>query len=130
MKPINLVRGRGILDIQTVTTGLSGIAPNRLRGFQNGVFGAITDGSSNIYAGAAIFNLYWDENGGGGAEKVVLNIAGTLANSGWTQMTIDSLVVLTRASAAFVAAASTTWTWNGVVTNPFGVGGNHPCVFS
>lgn len=126
MKPIAVIRGRGVLDTQTVTTGTQGVGPNRQRGFRTATYGSIADGTSNIYAGAAVTDLYWDENGAGGAEKLVLSITGA-TNVGWTQMVIDGATTFLRTSAAFGGGI---WTWNGIVTNPFGVGGNHPCVFS
>ena len=111
--------GGSHLDTQTVTTGTTGSAINqdRWRGVVSGTQGSISDGTSNVYAGAAITALYWDENGGSGM-KYTLTITGA-ANSGWTTMTIDSKA-LTRASATY---ASGTWTWtttDTVATQAFG----------
>lgn len=118
------------LDTQTVETGSVGTAPllNRVRGWSTGVIGVITDGTSNVYAGAAITSLYYDENGSGGAQFYCLAITGA-ANSGWTTLTIGS-TVLSRASATF---SSGTWTWSTtdtVATQAFGASGSiHSCYF-
>lgn len=115
------------LDTQTVTTGTLGTAPDRIRGY-NGSIGSIVDGTSNIYGGAAITQFIYDE--GGGSAKYVLTISGA-TNSGWTEITIDGVKVLTRATATFVAG---TWTWftaDTIVTQAFGANGTtHVCVFT
>ena len=84
-------------DVQTVTTGADGSAleNDRRRGFDELGLGLISDGTSNIYGGAAIASLYWDE--GFGASFYFLAIPGA-ANAGWSTMTIGA-TVLTRASA-------------------------------
>jgi len=114
--------GGSHLDTQTVTTGASGSSGSldRERGYINGATGSISDGTSNIYAGTPIDQLYWDENNGGTA-FYRLAIAGA-ANSGWTTMTIDA-TALTRASATYSAG---TWTWNtasGAFAQAFGAAG-------
>ena len=102
---------RAALDVQTVTTGTSGTAPaqDRLRGFSGGL-GSIDDGTSNIYSGAAVTTLMWDENGGGGAQRYVLEITGA-TNTGWITLTIQSsagTATLLRASGTF---SSGQWLW-------------------
>lgn len=114
--------GGGGLDTQTVTTGASGTAPiqDRVRGFISGTLGSITDGTSNIYSGAAITALYWDENEG--ISSYVLTITGA-TNTGWTTITIGS-VTLYRTAATF---SSGTWTWtttHTAGTQAFGSAGN------
>jgi hypothetical protein len=112
--------GVAALDTQNVTVGGGGSTPNRTRGFSTvGGYGAIVDGTSDIFAGAAITELAWDE-GGGGTATVILKITGA-TNTGWTTMTVGS-TPFTRASASSFAGGQ--WTWNGA-GNPFGgVGGN------
>ena len=102
-----IATGSSALDVQTVTTGGSGTAPNqdRLRGFSGGL-GSIVDGTSNIYSGAAITTLYWNENGGT-ARFYQLTITGA-ANSGWTTLTIGNQSFL-RTSATYLSG---TWTWS------------------
>lgn len=121
--------GGATLDTQTVTTGSTGSGnPNfdRRRGFDSGVQGSISDGTSNIFGGAAITKFYWDET----TITYVLAITGA-TNSGWTQVTIDGTKVLTRASATFSAG---TWTWatsDTVTTQAFSTASsNHTCVFT
>ena len=118
------------LDTQTVETGNVGTAAmlDRVRGWSTGLMGVITDGTSNVYAGAASTSLYWDENGPGGSQFYYLAITGA-ANSGWTTLTIGS-TVLDRASATY---SSGTWTWSTtdtVGTQAFGASGSsHSCYF-
>ena len=59
-----LATGVGGLDVQTVTVGGGGtaLAFNRQRGFISAGFGSIVNGTSNLYSGAAITELYFDEN--------------------------------------------------------------------
>ena len=115
------------LDSQTVTTGTIGTAleSDRLRGFVQGGIGAISDATSNIYGGAAITALYFDENGFSGL--YVLTITGA-SNAGWTNLTIGSKV-LARTSATF---STGTWTWttaDNVATQAFGTNGSIRGVF-
>ena len=124
----------GHLDSQTVTTGASGTAleSDRLRGFvQGGIgaiqddIGAISDATSNIYGGAAITALYFDENGGSGLYWLTITGA---SNAGWTNLTIGSKV-LARTSATF---STGTWTWttaDTVATQAFGPDGSIRGVF-
>lgn len=108
--------GGGTLDTQTVTSGTSGTgaAGNRRRGFVTGAIGSISDGTSNLYAGAAIRGLYSSEAGVGGGFDVILQITGVLANSGWTSINVGGTHVLTRAAATFsTAGGNSTWTWVG-----------------
>lgn len=121
--------GGSSLDTQSVTTGTSGTAGglDRVRGYISGSQGSISDGTSNLYAGAAITSMYWDENGSGGAQFYYLAITGG-TNSGWTTMTIGT-TVLARADATF---SSGTWTWSTtdtVGTQAFGANGSVHTVY-
>lgn len=103
----------GALDTQTVTSGSSGTAGagNRRRGFIISAIGSVSDGTSNLYSGAAIRELAAEENSG---FDVILTITGVVANSGWTSMNVGGTHVLTRASATFsTAGGNSTWTWTG-----------------
>lgn len=120
--------GGGHLDTQTVTTGSAGSsgAFDRERGFIASVIGSITDGTSNLYAGTPIDELYWFENNGG-TPFYRLTITGA-ANSGWATITIGS-TVLARASGTY---SSGTWTWNttdGVGVQAFGSAGSVKTVY-
>lgn len=118
------------LDTQTVTVGGSGSAidGNRLRGFSTSpALGSISDGTSNLYGGASIVILEYDELSGG----VVLGITGTLANSGWSTITIKTSV-FNRSNASFsVSGGVSYWFWAGGSVSMFGtVGTNATCVFA
>ncbi len=119
-RKLRMVAGGVTSDTQTVTTGGDGTAPmqDRRRGFISGSFGSINDGTSNIYGGAAITELYWDENGGP-FPIYSLTITGA-TNSGWTTLTIGS-TVLSRASATSFSSGSWSWlTSDTVSTQAFG----------
>jgi hypothetical protein len=106
----------GSLDTQTVTAGASGLAANgnRQRGFVAGSLGAVADGTSNLYGGAAIRDLLSSEAGIGDGFDVVLEIAGVQANSGWASMNVGGNNVFTRAFATFsTAGGNSRWTWIG-----------------
>ncbi len=114
----------GHLDTQMVTTGGAGSAglQNRQRGYSSSIpLGSISDGTSNIYAGAPVDDAYYDEGSGGGASYVLV-ITGA-ANSGWTTMTIsgpNGSVALSRASATYTTGV---WTWttsDAIPTQKFG----------
>lgn len=125
------------LDTQQVTSGASGtaVAQDRTRGFISGAIGSCSDATSNLYGGAAIRALYWDENGGTPADLVAFQVSGVQANSGWTTMTIGA-VAFSRASATFsTAGGNSSWTWPNTgysaSTNPFGGNGsNHSVTFT
>tara|TARA_R110002153_G_C13294507_1_gene495139 strand:+ start:1542 stop:2036 length:495 start_codon:yes stop_codon:yes gene_type:complete len=116
------------LDTQTVTVGeyISGSNPN-LRGYGFGptTGGSISDGTSNMYSGAAYYTidtLIDLSNGLGWLVQLIIN--GTQPNSGWTTMTIDG-VAFDRADISFhsVSSGKTYWVWGDSPrpqTNPFG----------
>jgi hypothetical protein len=118
------------LDTQTVTVGGSGTIPDDslIRGFSVPLtYGSISDGTSNIYGGAAITALFYDMSAGG----ITMSITGTLANSGWTTLTIKS-TVLNRADAFFsVSGGVSYWFWASGGTTTFGsLGTNATCTFA
>ena len=98
--------GGSTLDTQTVTVGTIGSAPSqdRARGYALSAFGSISDGTSNVYSGSPITELYWDENFGDA--RYILTITGA-ANSGWSTMTIGS-TTLYRTAASY---SSGSWYW-------------------
>ena len=85
-------------------------------GYQSGVQGSISDGTSNVYGGASITAVihYGDSLGD---SYVTLTITGA-ANSGWEQMYVGS-AVFNRTAASYTSG---TWTW--YADNPFVVGAN------
>lgn len=97
------------LDVQTITCGRDGGAGSWRTGFISGTIGSLTDGTSDIYSGAVITELYWDQT----TATVILKITGTLANSGWTTMErLGSGETYSRAAATFATSGGfSTWTW-------------------
>jgi hypothetical protein len=126
----NSAGGSGSLDTQTVTNGGGGVLPDRTRGFITGTMGSIADGTSNIYSGAAIRRLDFDENGG--APLTIFEVTGVVANSGWTTMQMGAGTIFSRAAATFsTAGGNSRWTWNGgVITDFGGVGANVVATFN
>ena len=121
-----LIAKTSALDIQTVTSGATGTAPaqDRVRGWSSTIpIGSIVDGTSNIYGGATIADLFWSENGGGGAQYYYLAIVGA-TNTGWTTLTIQSsfgTATLLRTAATFGVGANWSWTTTDLVgTQAFG----------
>ena len=119
-----------VLDTQTVTVGGSGtiLDGNRLRGFSTSpALGSISDGTSNVYGGAAIVTLYYDES----VDQTVLAITGTLANSGWSTLTVKT-TVYRRVDATFsVSGGVSYWNWLGGSVGAFGsIGTNATCIFA
>ena len=99
-------------------------------------YGSISDGTSNLYSGAAIEQLFYTWNNLYSAAFLNLTIAGNRANSGWTTLTVNGTAYL-RADAAQSTDiyGRTQWIW-GVVgdltgsENPFpGTNGVATCVF-
>ena len=120
--------GSPILDTQTVTSGstTTGTDPYfNWYGYKNGspAFGSISDGTSNIYAGAAINGIFFYEAGSIGAggfyeRSVILIINGTQSNSGWSTMTVGT-TTYARTDASFSTAGGvSTWTWSLTIANP------------
>lgn len=115
----------GSLDTQTVTVGADGSAPanDRRRGFILTAIGGCSDGTSNIYSGAAIQRICWDENSGGGLEQVQFEVAGVVANSGWANMNVGGSNIYNRASATYSnPGGNSRWVWS-EPNNPFGLSG-------
>lgn len=109
-------------ESHTVTTGGSGVAGSRLRGYYTGLYGSISPTSTQIYSGLTIDAVYWDEANA----QYVLSIGGA-SNGGWTTLTINS-TALTRASATFGAGI---WTWgtsDNISFQAFGTIGSTPSV--
>lgn len=149
--------GGASLDTQTVTVGSSSFSqaggnvggiyiPNQNFYYSglmteyppsnhNATGGSISDGTSNIYGGAAIEDVYHLFNDGFDYEIVYLTIAGTRANSGWTTMTIGSTDYI-RTNATYNqgpsnAPNSANWLWlvysnnqtGSALVNPFSSSG-------
>jgi hypothetical protein len=120
----------GLLDYQTVTVGAYEVVDyefgyyNYEYGYGNYTGGSISDGTSNIYSGAAINGIYYDESGSGA--YIILDITGA-TNSGWTTMNING-TNYSRSSASF---SSGQWTWSVAIgSNPFGTSGSKAVYWS
>ena len=114
-----------VLDTQTVTVAslTSGSDPTlQYRGYNASgpAFGSISDGTSNIYGGAAITALYFYQEGftsppvGFTTRQLVLTITGA-TNSGWTTMKVGT-TNFARTDAFF---SSGSWVWDIPIPNPF-----------
>ena len=115
-----------ILDTQTVTVGT--IAGNQYVGPQYGwtdftspSTGSVSDGTSNIYSGAAVRTLlYFDLN----ADTKYFSYvnAGNSGNTGWTTLTVNG-TSYQRSAATYTYASSqntSRWEWSTDSTNPMG----------
>ena len=111
-----------ILDTQTVVIGSRnnfGYISTGYRGSGYSTTGSITDGTSNVYSGAAINDIYHIST----LNRLYFTLAGVRANSGWTTMKING-ISFTRASASYSGTnRSTTWYWSSVSSHPFGSSG-------
>lgn len=108
-----------ILDTQTVTVELFDTKDVSGAGYFSGVAGAISDGTSNIYSGATIIELYWDSQ----VTAVYFTLSGTHANSGWDRIIIDG-TTYNRTDATFLQQGGDTYfSWSETV-NPFGTTGD------
>ena len=114
-----------VLDTQTVTVAslTSGSNPTQeYRGFKTTAptFGSISDGTSNIYGGAAITALYFYQESfvnppvGYTTRQLILTITGA-TNSGWTTMKVGT-TNFARTDAFF---SSGSWLWDIPIPNPF-----------
>jgi len=75
---------------------------------------SVTDGTSNMYSGATINGIYWEDF----LASVAFQLIGTYSNSGWTRMKVThtfsgTVTSLLRASATFSSSGgSTQWIWS------------------
>ena len=123
--------GSNNLDSQAVTVGNhsqafaggSGLPANtsNYRGFFDNTYdtdGSISDGTSNLYSGASIVELFYTWNNVYGISLLGLRIDGaSRANSGWTTLTING-TAFARTDATYTAnsGGDTYWTW--VINSP------------
>jgi len=106
------------LDTQTVTTGAftTGDPPFQTTyagysrtGQAPAAFGSIVDGTSNIYSGANINQIYTNSL----ASNLIFKMAGTVTNGGWATMDVNG-TTFNRTSASF--SGGNTWTWSGAAS--------------
>lgn len=134
-----LLGSAGFLDTQTITSGSASTGTDPYfnwygyKGTGSPTFGSISDGTSNIYAGAAIDGIYFYEAGsvnppgpGFYDRYIALVINGVQSNSGWTTMTIGS-TAFTRSTASFSTSGGvSTWTFGLNIPDPFASGSPGP----
>lgn len=120
-----LVGSGGALDTQAVTVGIT-FGCGKFGCFDTGAgynytgadgytAGSISDGTFNPAGGATIQVLDYNNTG-----KVEFQVAGSVANSGWTSLDIGGVMTLNRADATFTTSSGyVTWSWS-VGSNPFG----------
>ena len=110
-----------ILDTQTVVIGSRndfGYISTGYRGTSN-TTGSVTDGTSNLYSGAAVKDIYHIST----LNRLYFSVLGSLANSGWTTMKING-ISFARTSASFTTSGgNTTWYWASITSHPFGSSG-------
>lgn len=115
------------LDLQTVTPDIAivfagdfssvvyyhGYATNNALGGYP--IGSISDGTSNIYGGAAVEGVYTSDSDPNNPDNdiyVYFAVAGSRANSGWTSMSINGEKTYYRSSAGYANYGSITyWSW-------------------
>lgn len=115
------------IDQQTITvgtwyidTGFGFIGP--FYGYSSFYGGSISDGTSNVYGGAAIAEISWF------GQNLIFQVAGSRANSGWSSLVLPS-GTFTRASATYQTASYTSWSWATSATNPIGTSGTAIATF-
>ena len=113
----------GTLDTQTVGSSQQGAVLFRQRGYISGIMGTINTGTSPVFGGATISQLYWDEN----TDSIILNVVGIFANSGFASLTFSgNSTVLSRSAASFNASGgNTSWTWGTIGGIPTPLGPNN-----
>ena len=130
--------GGGGLDTQTVTSasdseflaGGSGLPSSTTTWhgkYANGYHtdGSVSDGTSNLYSGASIVELYYTWNTVYGIAMLALKIDGTnRANSGWTTLTVGT-TAYQRTAASYNGSVSgdTQWAWT--QSNPADLDGSY-----
>jgi hypothetical protein len=122
--------GATILDTQTVTRGAASTGTDPYfnwagyKGTGSPTFGSITDGTSDIYAGAAINGLYFYEEGttagstGWYTRAIVWVVNGTQSNSGWSVIDIAGATYSRTAASFSTAGGVSTWTWFEPIPDP------------
>tara|TARA_X000001382_G_C3176043_1_gene181006 strand:+ start:1402 stop:1908 length:507 start_codon:yes stop_codon:yes gene_type:complete len=111
----------GTLDTQTVTVGSTVLFGATWSGYTSTfpTFGSISDGTSNIYSGATIEQIYKI----GTNNRLYFTVDGTHANSGWTTMTIGSSSYTRTSAIHSQSSGNTYWYWNIGSAEPFGTSG-------
>lgn len=131
------IKSASILDTQTVTRGTASTGTDPFqnwagyKGTGSPTFGSISDGTSNIYAGATINGIYFFEEGsvaGGGyyTRQIIWVVNGTQSNSGWSTMTVDTTSYDRTAATFSTSGGVSTWTWDVAIPDPLTSGSPGP----
>lgn len=114
-------------ESHTLTTGNTGTAGVRQRGYSTGLFGSISPTSTTVGGGTLITDLYYDES----SQTYILQVNSAPTPTNWTQMVVNGTTTFARTSATF---AGSFWTWatsDTIANQVFGANGtNHSVVFS
>ena len=110
-----------ILDTQTVVIGSRndyGYISTGYRGTSS-TTGSVSDGTSNLYSGATVKDIYHIST----LNRLYFAVLGSHANSGWTTMKING-ISFARTSASFTTSGgNSAWYWSSISSHPFGSSG-------
>lgn len=107
------------LDAQVLTVGTNSYSAYGFYG-DSVSFGALSDGTTDIYANAIIRSLYWIYDTYYGFQFLVFEVDGNVSNSGWDYFTVGGYTFY-RSGASFSYDSGTNktmWLWS--TPNPFG----------
>ena len=120
--------GASSAEIQTVTVGtftLSGYVTVTSYGYATGSYGSISDGTLGPVGNRTIQLLNWSTLG-----MVILRVAGSASNSGFTTMRVHTTNFSRSAATYSNTGTYTQWQWAGITTNPFGTSGSKQVRFT
>lgn len=110
-----------ILDTQTVTRGQTQTGTDPFfydwSGYKSATpaIGSISDGTSNVYSGAAITALHfyqYSESGQYLTRQMIFRLSSEVANSGWATMLVGT-GIFSRTDAAFTTGTGfSQWAWS------------------
>lgn len=122
--------GKSAAEIQTVTVGshtASGYITVTQYGYGSvgATFGSISDGTLGPVGNKTIQILAWNS-----FTNVILRVAGSASNSGFTTMKVHN-TNFSRSAATYTNQGTyTQWSWFGTSTNPFGTSGTKQVTFT
>ena len=96
----------------TITIGAFTILKNTSYGYNQALYGAMSDTTIDTWGNRTIYSLAW------GGTYLTLLVIGNQPNSGWTRIKVHNTNFY-RSSATFGYSTYSTWQW-ATTTNPFG----------
>jgi hypothetical protein len=121
--------GTPLLDTQTITRGQTNTGTEPVSLFSglsdSPAIGSISDGTSNVYAGASIsklhfYELFYTESPEGiVARQIIWRIGSEVANSGWTTMTVGGLALRRDQGSFATGTGYSQWTWDLPIDNRY-----------